>query len=62
MYKENIKADAAIPTGQIKTKFIHKQIKAGTSPNALLIYMYSPPDSGMEVPHFLALFIHFIVL
>jgi hypothetical protein len=47
---ENIKADAAIPTGQIKAKFIHKQIKAGTSPHALLIYMYSPPDSGMEVP------------
>jgi len=35
MYIENIKAQAAIATGQIKIKLIQRQINAGKSPKAL---------------------------
>ena len=50
MYVANIKHDAATQTGHMITKFIHNAKYAGKSPKALLIYTYSPPDSGKAAP------------
>ena len=50
MYVANMRQDAAMQTGQMTTKLIHIAMNAGKSPNALRIYVYSPPDSGIHAP------------